>query len=122
MELDIFQRIGHDVRRLPLLRDTTSTYAGIASMLTNRLKAGETGATADAAWSNAHRAIENIALRQYMQWQPAGYSEKSQITGISRPEVEVPLRRRVRQPRPEHNRQAHPGLLDFGEPGAGHEG
>jgi len=82
MELDIFQRIGHDVRRLPLLRDTTSTYAGIASMLTNRLKAGETGATADAAWSNAHRAIENIAPRQYMQWQPAGYSEKSQITGI----------------------------------------
>ena len=75
----VFQQIGHEVRRLPLLRDTTSTYAGIAATLTQRLRTASNPAAANAAWSNAQRALRNIALRQYIQWKPERYAGKSQI-------------------------------------------
>lgn len=82
MDQTIFQRIGHDVRRLPLLRDTTSSYAGIASTLTQRLRAATSDAAADAAWGNAQRALKNIALRQYVAWEPEGHAGRSQVLGF----------------------------------------
>ncbi|GAC1346343.1 MAG: hypothetical protein NVSMB18_28280 [Acetobacteraceae bacterium] len=83
MAQSIFQQIGNDVRRLPLLHDTTSSYAAIAAMLANRLRTAGNQANADAAWSNAQRAIVNIALRQYQQWQPEGHVGRSELLAFS---------------------------------------